>query len=442
MEKIIKPRKPFKVFLLLLAIFILLPIGWVGLSALGTLNKISDKSGDGKSPALSFLDKVKPNQLQGEGDGRINILLLGIGGAGHPGGQLSDTIMIASFNPKDKSLAMLSIPRDLYVPIPDVGWNKINYAHAYGEQYLKDKGGGPGLAKKTVSEILDLPIHYYVRIDFSGFQKLVDALGGVTVNAEKPISDPLYPDEKMIGYEPFYLKAGTQKLDGKTALKYARSRETTSDFDRARRQQILLGAIKEKSLSAGVLANPKKIVDILGIIGNHVRTDMAAWEMERLITLGKDINANQIISKVLDNGPNGPLVSSGEGGYTLSPRTGNFKEIQRIAHEIFTDPYLSQENAKIEIQNASSRKGLAGDVSNQLQSYGYNVTKISVASESKTKTIIYDYSNGKNPYTAKFLADRFKVNILPTKENSTADFMIILGEDQKNSAKEKTNENS
>jgi len=148
--------------------------------------------------------------------------------------------------PLQGSVGMLSIPRDLWVTIPGYGENRINTAH-----YLGDKngypGGGPALAMKTVQYNLGVPVHFYVRVDFDGFRRIVDTLGGIDIEIPQTINDPKYPDENY-GYDPFYIEAGLQHLDGDTALKYARTRATAgADFARARRQQQVLFAIREKA---------------------------------------------------------------------------------------------------------------------------------------------------------------------------------------------------
>jgi len=436
-DEVIRPKKnPFKIVLAVLGLVIFAVVSWVGVGAFAAISKVITHNQGGSAPFLGFLEnneEVKASELKGEGDGRVNILLIGIGGVNHPGGLLTDSIMVASIDPQNKKVAFLSIPRDLYVPIEGYGSTKINYAHAYGEANPDKTGGGPEMTKKTVSALLDLPIHYYIRVDFDALTKLVDTMGGVTINVEKSISDPFYPAPNMKDYSPFYLKAGSQSLDGKTALRFARSRETTSDFDRAARQQQLLIALKEKALSTDILTNPKKIVDILQILGDHVRTDLQMWEIEKMVTLLKDIDTSNVVNKVLDNSSEGPLMSTNiDGGYYLVPKagTGNFKQIQRIAHEIFTDPYLNKEKARLEILNATGESGLAKEVQDTLVSYGYNVVKIDINSDTFTNNVIYDYSNGKNPVTLEYLKKRFNAEVKnqPQKSDSI-DMTLILGKD-------------
>ncbi len=430
--------QPIKLFFSVVFICILIVGSWMGAKSAQTYNKVVDTSGTKRAPALKFLDDIKPNQLNGEGDGRINVLLIGVGGARHPGGTLADTIMVASFDTKKNEVALLSIPRDLYVPISGNGSGKINSAHSFGELNVKTTGGGPAVLKKTVSTILDLPIHYYVRVDFDGLKDLVNALGGVSVNVEKPIIDLAYPADNMIDFQPFRLSAGLQSMNGITALKYARSRHAAgsegSDFARAKRQQILLSAIRSKALSAGVLTSPTKINNILTVLGNHIKTDITIWEAQRFLQTWKDVNSSNILTKVIDNGPNGPLMahSGDERGYILLPRTGDFSEVAEIAHEIFVDPFLREEQATISVVNASGSTATGRSVMAQLNSYGYKVTdNTPKAQVTQLKTVMIDYTKNK-PYTKKFLEKRFKVTATPVRSTASPaiyDITLTIGQD-------------
>lgn len=394
------------------------------------IKKIIDPNSTWSAPW--FLPQIGFTKLKSEGDGRINVLLLGIGGKNHPGGTLTDTIMLVSINPADKSMVLLSIPRDLYVPIEGVGNNKINLAHAYGEQNPKKTGGGPALSKKTVSQILDLPIHYFVRADFEGFIKLVNELGGVDIYVEKPISDPYYPAPDMIGYQPFSIKAGQHHMDGSLALKYVRSRETTNDFDRSKRQQQFLKALLNKSLSLGVLTNPQKMTAIIKILSDHLKTDLQIWEIEKMTKVLKDIKSENIALKVLDNSPEGLLSTKSNGnGYGLVPKSGDFKEIQRFVHEFLKDPFLESEKAKIEVQNGTTKTGTAASFAQLLKSYGYQVVNVTDAPTVFSKTVIYDYSGGKKSATLTFLKNRLKLKSVGTQKGGRedVDIVVVLGED-------------
>ena len=338
-------------------------------------------------------------------DGRTNILILGKGGSNHPGGQLTDTILLASIKNSDKKVAFVSIPRDLMVSIPGSGFKKINEAYTTGWNSIKDenKKGEEGAksASEVVSKVTGVPIHYFFTLDFVGFKSLVDTLGGITVNVEKDLSDPLYPQDyfgkdgsytKTDAYSPFYLKAGKQDLDGVTALKYARSRETTSDFDRAKRQQNLLLAIKDKALSLGVLANPKKLTDIMSDLGNHIKTSLTVAEIKSLIEIVKNVDKTTITNKVLDNGPAGLLVSSSEGFYHLEPKAGatNYKEIQALVKNIFsTETSTELEITDVEVLNGAGTAGLGGKVADKLKAEGLNVVKIDTNPTEIEKTTIF-----------------------------------------------------
>src|SRR4030042_4496659 len=172
-----RPRKKILKIIGIVLVVIILGFGaWMASGLIGAFSKIfTENKGEG-SPFLSFLGDVKAEQLKGEGDGRINILLVGMGGTGHPGGDLTDTIIIASIDPKNKDMAMLSLPRDLLADIPGNGQTRLNAAYHYGEE-MKRSGrtldgkevNGPELSKITIGEIVDLPIHYYIAMDFEGF---------------------------------------------------------------------------------------------------------------------------------------------------------------------------------------------------------------------------------------------------------------------------------
>jgi LCP family protein required for cell wall assembly len=433
-------RLPKKVRIAAFAVFAVAAvcIAWVLTAGAVSYNKIVDRTGGDKAPALSFLGGVKPNQLKGEGDGRVNILLIGVGGSNHPGGTLADTIIVASLDPKNKEVALLSVPRDLYITY-DNGKRegKINSVNSYGDQNPKTTGGGPALMKQTVSQILDIPIHYYVKIDFMALQKIIDTLGGITVTVDNAIVDLQYPADNMIDFAPFRLAAGQQKLDGKTALKYVRSRHGAngegSDFARAKRQQKVLAALKEKALSVGVLTSPKKITDIIGILGDHVKTDISAVEAERFFQIVKDVDSNKMTSTVIDNGVNGPLIShSGDArGAILLTKTGDYSELQAIANEVFLDPYLREEKAEVAIINASGSTATGQYVISLLKSRGYKVTDVTTKSQAKQeKTTIIDHTKD-NPYTRTFLENRFKVTVTDAKSTSSAtdsyDMTITIG---------------
>lgn len=434
----------------ILAVILLCLIGWIAFSASKAMNNISD-SGFKIGQIFTKTDLKSTN-------GRTNILLLGNGGSNHPGGQLTDTNILLIYDNNTKKVAMVSFPRDLYVPIANSGEkNKLNYAYAYGEMNKDKTGGGGAAAKQTIETVAGVPVHYYVEVDFVGFKDIVDSLGGVTVDVEKAINDPYYPKDyfdadgtyhKTDAYSPFSLAAGRQFMDGTTALKYARSRYTTSDFDRSERQQKLIAAIKDKALSAGVLSNPKKITDLLSAIGNHFRTDLNASEVKTLVSLVKNISPDQISHQVVDNGESGLLkADTSRGGYYLVPKKGNFSEIQALVKNIFTDgktmattegaatetsvQSVKQASGKVELYNGSGVDGQARAMAPKLEKYGIKITTLKTTSEIYEHSVLYDFTGGKDQATIKAIK-----KIIPdipvisrSGENSNADFRLIIGED-------------
>src|SRR3989304_667016 len=396
-------------FLLLLMVF------WITLSAVLATHKILI---GGSSIAPGFLKNLKPAELSGEGDGRINILLIGISGSGHDGPNLSDTMLIASIDPINKTIALLSAPRDLYVEIPEHGFAIINSAYALGEDE-KSSGGGAALLEKTLSTLLDIPIHYYVVADFTGFEKAIDIIGGIDITVLKAINDPFYPARYGYGYDPFYITSGKKHFDGATALKFARSRETTSDFDRASRQQQIIMAAKQKVLSLSFLTNPKKITSLLKTLGDHARTDLELWEILRLKELMGDVDQNKIVTRVIDNQTPGLLVDGKINGmYVLQPKNG-VASIQEFVRQFFLEPYIISESAQIQILNGTTRLGIAQRVADWLMTFGYNVSSVKNADKNDySKTVIVDYSNGNKPFTLELLKKRFSASVLKGKIDS------------------------
>ncbi|USN53277.1 MAG: LCP family protein [Candidatus Nomurabacteria bacterium] len=351
---------------------------------------------------LQHINQLVENQnrpLQGESRDRVNILLLGIGGEGHEGALLADTIILASLQPSTGKIALLSIPRDFYVPIPGYDWRKINNANAFGE--VDDyPGGGERLTADVLEDILDVDIPYTARIDFNGFIQMVDNLGGISVDVEKGFVDTRYPTENY-GYQTIRFDAGRQTMDGETALKFVRSRKSTSDFDRSRRQQLVLLALRQKALNFGTLINPSRISDVLGSLSSNAHTNMELWEILRLAELVEDADTTNIINVILDSSADSPLMddrTTVDNAYIVRPRKGwdDWSELQDIANNIFQREGEAQPlTASVVVQNGTRTVGLASETADILESYGLEVIDIGNTSvRGYTQTYIYDISNG------------------------------------------------
>jgi polyisoprenyl-teichoic acid--peptidoglycan teichoic acid transferase len=410
---------------------------------------------------LSVIEQIKHlvgsdnKPVLGEEENRTNILILGIGGEEHEGGQLTDTIMIASIEHSTNRVGILSIPRDLVAPIPGVGWQKINAANAFG--YFRNKneiGAGPNLAAETVKAITGLEMHYYIKIDFKGFVKIIDALGGIRINVPQTFSDYQYPDNNN-GYAPVHFKEGWHTFNGETALKYARSRHGTagegSDFARAKRQQEILRSIQGRVLGVSTLLNPNKLVKLAEIVGENMETNMQIWEAIKFYEIAKKIDTSKINQIVIETGGHGLVRSeiNEDGSYILRPRLGAgiFTEIQNIAQNLLTDnPYsfLSQkeevittknEKIKIAVLNGTTIPGLASNTAEMLRLSQYNITQIGNATNRNyEKTVIYNITGENSEETIKELREKFNANISTTIpqfiEDIDADILIIVGKDR------------
>ncbi len=396
--------------------------------------------GGGRAPALA--QKIDINQLKGEGDGRVNILLLGIGGPGHDGPYLTDTILLVSIDPINKKAALLSIPRDWWTKIPGDGSQKANAAFAYGRDNAKTKDpntqnqAGIDLVDKTLEAVLGIPIHYHAVVDFQAFQQAVDAVGGVSLNVPEQLYDPTIAWEN--NYNSVIAKAGLQTFDGHRALLYAKSRETSTDFARSERQRALLVALKDKGLSLGTLSNPVKISSLLSSFGDNIYTDLSLNDMLRLRQIGSDIPSSAISSLDLVSPPHDLLTTGDIDGLSVvRPKAGlfDYTAVQSYVRNALKDSFIANENAKIAVYNATNTNGLATAQATILKSYGYNVTIVDNApTTSPLMTSVVDLTKGSKKYTKHYLEERFKTTAtgslpsnLPTAATS-ADFVIILGQ--------------
>lgn len=294
----------------------------------------------------------------------LHILLLGIGGGKHEGPDLTDTIIVAHIDQKKNKIQLFSLPRDLWVP--DLG-SKINTAYAYGQE---KQHKGILLSKSAIKKIAGTPIDYVVVIDFSGFVKLIDYLGGIDVFVKHSFDDYQYPIEgkenDLCGhstdeltqlstassalaafpcrYKHISFSAGNLHMNGQTALEFVRSRHAQgaegSDFARSGRQQEVIQALKNKVLSLGLLLNPVKVLGVYNIIKGNINTDIQPEEYDDFIKLSRKMNKAEIKTYVIGTDDtqkgtyglltNPPVSKKYAFQWVLTPRRGNgdFSEIQ------------------------------------------------------------------------------------------------------------------
>lgn len=332
-------RKIVKRSLLVLLVLFLLVGAWFGFKILSNANKLG-------TDIWSIFDNSK---LRGEDRGRINILLAGDSSddPGHAGADLTDSIMILSINPNNKTAFIMSIPRDLYVDIPGYGYSKINAANVYGKNDgFKEDGypeGGMGLLEKTITETLDIPIDYYALINYTAFRDAVNAVGGVNITIDSGNRYGVYDP-----YANLKLPNGNVALNGDSALALARARGegpgaygVTSDFDRTEYQRDILIALKDKATSAGVLTNPVKVSSLFDAAGNNVKTDLSLGNIRRLNNLTKGLNTADIKSVSLNDVNGKSLLKSyttRDGQSALVPAAGvdNYTQIKALLTELFS----------------------------------------------------------------------------------------------------------
>ena len=274
-------------------------------------------------------------------------------GANDPaGGLLADSIILISLNTTDNKVAMISVPRDLYVKIPETSERgKINSVFSYWESGGK-KQGIPKM-EEMLGEVTGLKINYTIVANFQGFQQLIDAVGGIDITLKKPF----YETQQFVeGNEcggVFSLPAGAVHLDGAKALCYSRARDETSDFDRSKRQQVVLKTLKDKLLSLGTLTDFGKVNSILNTIGNNVTTNMSPDEMKGLYGQLVSMKDAPIAQRVFENSEQGLLevpAANPELGYVLFPRAGqdNYSQLQDACQNIFKEAAQSDTNPVVQ----------------------------------------------------------------------------------------------
>jgi len=322
--------------------------------------------------------------LQSDANGKTNILLVGIGGEGHDGPNLTDTIIVASIDSKSKIVSMISIPRDLYVETKQTGRSRVNEVLHWGIQQF-GKPEGMNILKDTVSKITGLPIQYYVKIDFNGFEKIVDSIEGVDVLVESDIYDPEYPKGETIGFETFSLKAGLQHLDGATALKYARSRHGNSggNYGRAKRQQELIYALKDKALSLKILTDPSKIQELFRSVGDSLETNISLAEIIELARFAKDMDRDNAIPFVINDDPGAcaglvytPAREYFDNASVLLPAGGNYDHMHLFVDTVtkYAPAVRAAQAEKIQVLNGTKVAGLALEGVNLVSRFCLNVT--------------------------------------------------------------------
>jgi polyisoprenyl-teichoic acid--peptidoglycan teichoic acid transferase len=371
----------------------------------------------------------------------INIALLGSDARPNVGGWRTDVIIIVSINPDVPSVSMFSIPRDTWVYIPNWQYTRVNIADEHGE-FVKFPGGGPGLVEQTIQYNFGIPVQYYARVDFEGYKKLIDSVGGVDVVADCPLYD-IFPDvpagSNDIISDPSQLATvltgtidiptpGIYHLDGKHALWYARSRKTTSDFDRSRRQQHVLNALWSKIREQGLI---NKLPDIWSDVVSTVQTDLSLNDVIYLANLGQTIDRSRIRSSFLD-GAYAHRFTSIEGASVFSY---TYDEISNTIQTAFSPPIIGravQPPATIEVFNGTPNQDWDAIAADRLSSAGYHVVSYGPADRADyPTTAITDLRATSKGSRLSELSRLFNTRtaVYQSDPNAPAEYRIILGAD-------------
>jgi len=389
---------------------------------------------------LGKLPLVESGESDSAGGSRINVLVMGLDRRPREGQAptRTDTMFVLTIDPHNKTAGMLGIPRDLLVEIPTKDGNgyledRINTAYVLGEVNNYD-GGGPGLAMATVEHTLGIKIDHYVVIDFQGFKKIIDDLGGVDVDVPTYLRDDLYSDTELPGdYSPQEFEPGIQHMDGTRALAYARIRRGNSDLDRIQRQQRVIFAVMDKALSLKVLTNA---LSLWRQYKDTIETDISDPQIPGLALLAGDIPPERIVA--LSLGPATVPYTTPAGASVLVAAP---EGIQQIVEALFSDQQIVEEDAVVEVQNGTGEPGLASSVIDYLVSLGLPRSALVISNAPEEDlglpSAIVDFT-GKR-YTADKLAEWLGLPAgsvrsadsgdAALKSNSKADIVLMVGTD-------------
>jgi LCP family protein required for cell wall assembly len=383
-----------------------------------------------------------PPPVPWDGNSRINVLVMGLDYREAESDDVprTDTMILFSLDPESRTAGMLSIPRDLWVAIPGFDYNKINTAYRLGEVYNISERG-PGLALRTVEEFLGMEIDYYAMVDFLAFENFIDELGGITINlSEKIVIDPLGKHNTTT------LEAGEQLLPGHLALAYARSRNTTgSDFDRARRQQQVIMAIRDRILSAELLPTLiKNSPALYQNLSSGISSNLTLVQLVRLAWTAQQIPEESIRQGIIGV-DQVDFAFSYDGQDILRPLPN---EILQLRDEIFTlsgppapmaqledsQALVDQEYATVLVLNGTFTPGLASQTADYLRNSGITTSEPGNANEYYSITTVIDYTG--NPHTVEKIVELMSIspeNVYHRYEVAgEADIVVITGDDWAN----------
>jgi polyisoprenyl-teichoic acid--peptidoglycan teichoic acid transferase len=378
---------------------------------------------------------------------QTNILLLGTGSKGHEGEHLTDSIVLVNINHDTNSVNLVSLPRDLYMSTSEYRGNRINHMYEIallGTENEENFTEALDFMRRNVSDVLNIEIPYAIKIDFRGFERAVDLLGGIDLYVNKTIDDPFYPEEGTYGYQRFFIAEGNQHLDGKTALKYVRSRKTSSDFDRSKRQQQVLIAIRDKAVEENILSRPSKVKALYRAIAEHVVTNLDIRELLSLSGLAAKFDTEKLYKWSLHDDPSRagyflytPVRSLYGGAYVLLPAGDSWEHISRFFRIIFNGAHIIDEGQTIQVLNGAGTPYMAGITKDILQRNGFDVSRFGNAETNTVETTTIYYKTADEPELAELVrliipaevSSKVPEVYLQQPYASDATLIIVLGAD-------------
>lgn len=442
----------FAVLAIITAIFAFIVIrnvvlGWSTTSLPGVAIDSSGKPQIGEAGGTPLDEPLQgsndPAAHAWDGTSRVTMLLMGLDYRDWEAGEIprTDTMILLTLDPISRTAGMLTIPRDMWVAIPGFDHGKINTAYFLGESF-KVPGGGPGLAVQTVEQFIGVPIHFYAQVDFFAFVKFIDEIDGVKIDVPEKIKiDPIGPSNEV------WLEPGRYNLNGDVVLAYARARYTEGgDFDRAKRQQQVIMAIRERLFEVDRL--PMLIRSAPALyrdLSEGIKTNLTLQQAVQLALLAQQVPEKNIRKAVIPPG----AVSSAMSPDGLDILVPYPDEIRLIRDNVFTtggpvgpkavaeDPaaLMQAEKARVVVQNGTALQGLANRTGEYLRSQGMNVVEENNADRTYDSSLLYIFSG--KPYTARYLADMMNI---PTSNifnqfnpDAQADILIIVGNNWANS---------
>jgi len=375
----------------------------------------------------------EPLPLVDEGDSDIvNFLLLGSDTSNPRNAGRTDALMIISVNRTAGAVNLLSIPRDLWVYVPDWQMQRINTVYAHGENDVEDSSGRKML-EATLRYNFGIEIDYYARVDFNGFKGIIDHLGSVEISVDCAIEDwrlisPDLDPTHEESWERFTLPVGVHRMDGDLALWYVRSRRTSSDFDRGRRQQDMMRALWRRIRNLGLLS---QLADVWGQVTEVVETDVPLQALVDMAPLALSIDTSHVASYTFRQNIEAIPWTSPNGGSVLLPERDAVIDLMRRFMLPPTANQLALEHATIEVLNASGIPGFDRVAADRLSVEGFVPTILPPTDLRQEYTTIYDYTGRSKGSSLGLLQSVLRINeqgiVVEPNPNRSADFRVVIG---------------